>query len=174
MIQILCLCFLVLLWSYIAVAGFFEITPEAYLDAFLKKYFQARDVYRFQMHLFRRYFIFPRLMDPKHREKYKVALFIHRLYRSDPDQHLHDHPWDWISIPLGFYEEEDASGTHTCWPLVPRFRKAEYAHRLYLLNPVWTIFIHFRRRREWGFHTHTGWVHHTKYGEPEPPRVSLQ
>ena len=35
-------------------------------------------------------------------------------------------------------------------------------------KPVWTLFIHGPRRRDWGFHTRDGWVQWEKYLEGRP------
>lgn len=92
------------------------------------------------------------------------SVFLHYLAKSDEDRFNHCHPWNWIAILLtGTYVEEDESGYHKRWPLWPRFRKAEYSHRLHLSKPIWTLFIHFRRRRRWGFWTDKGWVDAAKY-----------
>lgn len=92
------------------------------------------------------------------------SLFLHCIFRSDVDADLHDHPWSFIAMLLtGCYYEYDELGCHKIYPFSPRFRHAEYLHRLHLDKPVWTLFAHGPRRREWGFQTDTGWVHWEKY-----------
>ena len=93
----------------------------------------------------------------------RFAAFLHHVHRSDDD--MHDHPWDNLSIILsgGYYEnsvEIDPAGIPSNWRRVWRgpgsvvFRRAESVHCLEKsesTEEVWTLFIHFRRRRKWGF-----------------------
>lgn len=50
----------------------------------------------------------------------------------------------------------------------PRFsvlwRPAEWQHRIEVVRPVWTLLLHFPRRREWGFVTPGGWMDWRSYG----------
>lgn len=101
------------------------------------------------------------------------------LHKTMLDDHrvLHDHPWDNISIVLkgGYWEttpikkeiQHDVyyNGHLIKWrhPGSIIRRKAEWSHRLSLFNgrPSWSLFITFRERRNWGFHTKYGWKPHT-------------
>lgn len=38
-------------------------------------------------------------------------------------------------------------------------RPAEWAHRLYLDKPAWSLVYTTKKRREWGFHSIIGWIH---------------
>lgn len=38
-------------------------------------------------------------------------------------------------------------------------RPAEWAHRLYLEKPAWSLVYTSKKRREWGFHSIMGWIH---------------
>lgn len=85
----------------------------------------------------------------------RVSIFVHRFVRSDEDRALHDHPWNFIVIPLwrGCREHNDR-GVRSVRPLFgTRFRGAEYRHRVELRDgkPAWSLFIRFAKRREWGF-----------------------
>lgn len=88
----------------------------------------------------------------------------HHILRSDADRHLHDHPFSFITFLLsnGYVEHLQ---DRPRWR--PRFsvlwRPAEMLHRLELIEPVWTFVITGPVRREWGFMTEDGWIHHTKY-----------
>lgn len=115
------------------------------------------------------------------------AIFIHKFHRSDEDRALHDHPWNFIVIPIwrGYIEHYERtriavtaglaviSGKRRVWPIIgTRYRPAGFRHRVELIRPPdptqprgfsrelpsWSIFIRFRRIREWGFWTSTGWV----------------
>ncbi len=85
-----------------------------------------------------------------------VSKFLHRYWASD-EEGVHCHPWANISIPLvnGFWEHHH-DGTRTFRrPWRPVFRSARELHRI-VLEPgtegrVWSLFIKFRRVREWGF-----------------------
>lgn len=110
-----------------------------------------------------------------------INIYLHKLVKPDP-QALHDHEYDNLSIVLrgGYFETTSVDKrdvrdlgrkpTRTRWrpPGSIIARKAEWAHRLsplYTLRngastvvPSWSLFITFRRKRNWGFHTRRGWV----------------
>lgn len=94
-----------------------------------------------------------------------IQVALHKWMRSDSDRALHDHSADNISILLNdCYQEvvgESERRVHMRFPLVPYFRRAETPHRVVLLSdkPVWTIWIRFKPRREWGFWCPKGWRH---------------
>lgn len=95
-----------------------------------------------------------------------VQIALHKWLRSDSDRALHDHKSDNISILLsGRYREQfnhawEAPRSKMRWPLIPYFRRAETPHRIQLVNgPVWTIWIRFAPRRDWGFYCPKGWTH---------------
>lgn len=107
---------------------------------------------------------------------------VHHILRSDADRHLHDHPFDFTSILLTHGYEETRfydpkvleSKVGRWWPRWSIVRKrAEDAHLLRLDRPVWTLVFSGPKRREWGFHTERGWVHHRDYSDtfPEIARV---
>ena len=83
----------------------------------------------------------------------RLGIFMHRFDQDDVE--LHDHPWNNISIPLtGSIIENHHDGTYTMLrPFRPYWRNAEKLHMLHLptRSPVWTLFIRFRRFRDWGF-----------------------
>ena len=95
------------------------------------------------------------------------AVMLHAIHMNDADRHLHDHPWDFVSIVLrGGYEEERPGGV-----IVKRragsvaVRRAEDLHRVRILYrcPTWTLVLRGRERREWGFLDDHGWVDHVSY-----------
>lgn len=96
------------------------------------------------------------------------GIYIHRFWVSDFNVH-HDHPWDFIAMPLTVgYREHFLDGS-SVWrsPFsLPKFRKAEDFHWVELeKGPCWTFFIHFKNRREWGFQTKEGWIEHQTYNK---------
>jgi hypothetical protein len=106
-----------------------------------------------------RYYIFLR-----ERNAFPFNVFIHKFLKSDPDD-LHDHPWPYLSIPLWpGYWEHTLSGKFWRGPLSIRYAPAETFHRIELFGGYcWTLFIPFKRTREWGFRTKDGWVQNEKY-----------
>lgn len=113
----------------------------------------------------------------------RVGIFIHKFVRSDEDRALHDHPWSFIVIPLwgGYIEHSDRPPTideewdalleqrpaprvplqRRVWPIIStRYRGTDYRHRVELINdrPSWSLFIRFRKIREWGFWPREGFV----------------
>jgi len=122
-----------------------------------RNWLTKRDIYRGPEELYlSRYVIF--------RCKW-FGIYIHKFWISDYDV-LHDHPWNFIAIPLtSGYREHLPDGSYLeRRPLRPKFRTAEEFHWVELnRGPAWTLFIHFRKRREWGFLTSTGWVDADEY-----------
>lgn len=89
---------------------------------------------------------------------------LHRFH-SDDDYVLHDHPWWFVTFPLGaYYEAFDARGTgdrfmHRVRPFRFHFRPALYRHRVILPGAAkpWTIVITgtakaHGRPAKWGFY----------------------
>lgn len=115
---------------------------------------------------------------------------LQKITASDRERHLHDHPFDFMTIRLwgrGYYEKRPAFSLPT-WvasgmPVVTKyhepwsvlFRRATDLHRLELPKifvtstgpepeaPQWTLFIHGPNLREWGFQTETGWKQWEQY-----------
>lgn len=94
-----------------------------------------------------RYFLF---------ELFGLGAYIHRFVASDPDRGLHDHPWgrslSWILV--GSYLEIRPEGSY----MRKRWRfnliRGTDFHRVILRPPhedVWTLFLHGRRTKGWGF-----------------------
>lgn len=101
-------------------------------------------------------------------------LALHKWCRSDDDRALHDHSADNLSLILsapGYYEVTgDEHGTpirgdyRRPWRF--HFRRAELPHRIALLDsrPVWTLWLRWPPRREWGFWCpKAGWRHWREY-----------
>ncbi len=65
------------------------------------------------------------------------------------------------------HEGEKPIREHWCFWLTFRFRRAEMPHRIVLLRgsscPVWTLWLRWPPRREWGFHCPKGWRHWREY-----------
>ncbi len=97
---------------------------------------------------------------------WRWTAFLHKFRSSDPEGETHDHPWTSVSFILsGKYLETRWLGgemveTERKWF---NFVKGETFHRVALYDndariigiriqiPVWTLFIHGRRFKQWGF-----------------------
>ena len=108
-----------------------------------------------------RYYVFI-----KNRDNFPFNIFIHKFLKSDSED-LHDHPWDFISIPLWpGYWEHTVDGKFWRGPFSYKYAAAKTLHRVELnkcYGYCWTIFIPCKKIREWGFRTHDGWIHNEKY-----------
>lgn len=93
------------------------------------------------------------------------GVYIHRFIDSDPDRGLHDHPWkSAVSLILsGSYKElrlarENHKNTVTDRVLSSGYLNiinGEDFHRIVLQDdkPVWTLFAHTGKHKNWGFLT---------------------
>jgi len=60
--------------------------------------------------------------------------------------------------------EETAKGKKRIWPFLTKYRSAEYAHTIHLEGKrAYTLFLTFRKERDWGFHCPQGWVPWQKF-----------
>lgn len=91
------------------------------------------------------------------------AVKVHNLLISDDDC-LHDHPWKFISLILrGGYVEHTENGKRIYHPGNILVRPANFKHRLEICQHAWTLVITFKKVRQWGFWTKSGFVLWTKY-----------
>lgn len=128
----------------------------------------------------RRWFLYPRDKDFG-KNKGKGRLYLHKFYRGDEDEHMHDHPWPFTSFLLwrGYWEEtpyvqgDPALSTaesvrsmilrepntwetrrYVYYPMFSTLRRpATHKHRVILsgTKPVWTIVKTGVKERSWGF-----------------------
>lgn len=67
-------------------------------------------------------------------------------------------------ILKGGYIEQVKNGFNTKLPGSNGFRKAEERHKIHhLIRPTTTLFVTFKRRRDWGYYTDYGWKQHAIY-----------
>lgn len=124
-----------------------------------------------------RYFVITNGEGSPYLARYKLfrcpwfKVFLHHILRSDEDEELHDHPWNFVSIVLwkGYLEILPKAARIIRAGSVVRHR-AEDAHRLILDAPAWTLVFVTGKKRMWGFHTKTGWLSYVdfldrKYGQ---------
>lgn len=99
-------------------------------------------------------------------------LRLHKFYRSDQDEALHDHPWRFVTFPLTTYQEwvplevqragdRNPPTIRVDWDngrrlqLVKRFRfhyrPAEYRHAVVVDKPGYTLVWAGNKVRSWGF-----------------------
>lgn len=95
----------------------------------------------------------------------RFAIYLHKFHRSDDNSSLHDHPWNFITVPLwrGYNDCQynggsDSEGNPTfsrkrVYPLTIHFRKATHIHFVELIDNkiAWTLVIRFKYIRVWGF-----------------------
>lgn len=82
------------------------------------------------------------------------ALYLHKICLPDYDEHLHSHPWNFVSLVLkGFYLESSRGQKIHRKPGSLLMRKASDFHQITWLGapPVWTLVFVWGRRREWGY-----------------------
>jgi hypothetical protein len=95
-----------------------------------------------------------------------LGVYIHKLHVSDYPV-PHDHPWDFISCPLktGYIEYDEHGKGVLRKPFRPAFRPAKRFHWLEKLDnrPTWSLFIRFKRIRDWGFLTNSDWISEKDY-----------
>lgn len=76
---------------------------------------------------------------------------IHNI-REMRDKCLHDHPWSFFSFMLwGGYVEYMERGSRIVHPLQLVYRPAEFKHRIEVHQPVWTLCLMLRTKRNAGY-----------------------
>lgn len=100
-------------------------------------------------------------------------VYIHKIYKKDEDDHLHDHPWNIFTMILwGSYMEEVLSkNKQTTFYRLRTFGNCGYRsikrfHKIQevVKGPVTTLAIVGRRKHDpWGYWTENGWVDHVTY-----------
>lgn len=94
------------------------------------------------------------------------SIYLHGIYESDKDQHLHNHPWDYRSIVLkGSYIEETESGLNILSPGKVSKRVGSDYHKInrLLSKSVYTLFIVSPIKRIWGYLVNGKWMDHETY-----------
>jgi hypothetical protein len=98
------------------------------------------------------------------------AIYLHRFERSDDRSSLHDHPWNFITIPLKYgYNDctynggldkdgNPAFNRQLMKPFTVSYRPATHVHFVELLQDTtgkekraWTLVLRFKYIRYWGF-----------------------
>ena len=109
-------------------------------------------------------------------ETFPFNIFIHHILKSDNDE-LHDHPWGYFTLILsgGYYEhlklteagsEEEKIVKLWRGPGFYQSVSSSWIHRLELdktKGETWTLFIPFKKEKNWGFYTNNGFVDNETY-----------
>ena len=92
-------------------------------------------------------------------------IYLHRIGRSDADDHPHNHPWSFHAVILsGAYLEMTPYGEVKREEGDSYTRTPDDFHRLGLpWGPVWSLFITGPWMCDWGFHTPEGFIHWRDY-----------
>lgn len=96
--------------------------------------------------------------------------WMHHIYRADEDKHLHDHPWNYLSIVLsGCYVEELTNGRKRFrWPFSVSLARHTHIHKIYhILNQkrVTTLFFVGKKTYDWGYHVDGKVIPNIEYRE---------
>lgn len=119
-----------------------------------------------------------------HFQRYRIIetkwfnIYIHYIAKSDEDEHMHDHPWDFISFILrgGYYEDS----IQAFWQTKDTIDKIEYEsivvcaleyikrqanifHKITLIKPTWTLVFTGPRKRTWGYFVDHKWIDNITY-----------
>ena len=83
-----------------------------------------------------------------------ASLRLHKFHKGDDDRASHDHPWWFLSLPLRSYLElTPGCPSKKIKAYRLHFRGSGHRHIVKLLSadPVWTVILTGRKKREWGF-----------------------
>lgn len=96
------------------------------------------------------------------------ALYIHRIYKADSDEHMHSHPWTFFGhiISGGYVEQTNLTGqeynVRTAGSTFLR-QWMEYHKIVHLISPTTSIvFTHFNQH-EWGYQVNGQHCDHVLY-----------
>lgn len=93
------------------------------------------------------------------------AIYIHQIFESDKDAHLHNHPYNFITCILkGAYYEDNHIGPNVLAinGTVIKKHHASY-HRITVLSKVTSLFLAFGPRQDWGYCVDGKFVDHVTY-----------
>ncbi len=93
------------------------------------------------------------------------SIRLHHWFSSDDDRSPHDHPWDFVTIPLrGSYLDESPAGSQRVRTGRVYYRRASHAHWVHLdRGPAWTLVLTGPKVRRWGFWVRDKWVRSYRY-----------
>lgn len=89
--------------------------------------------------------------------KSRPAILLHKFVRSDPDNALHDHPWEFVSFMLwNGYVEQTEKGFERIKAGRVIHRTAHDKHRVHVDKPAWSLVITGPKEKSWSFFPETG------------------
>ena len=94
------------------------------------------------------------------------SIYIHGIYAADEDKHLHNHPWDYISMVLsGSYIEKTNKNINFLSLGTITKRNGNDYHKIYKLlsKSVYTLFIVGPVKRHWGYSVDGNHITHEEY-----------
>jgi hypothetical protein len=82
-------------------------------------------------------------------QAFGFGLFVHHMHHDEDQDIFHSHPWDGVSFILGgYFEERMGEDARARW-LFNTIRARRF-HRVTLpYGPVWSVFVHGRRKNTW-------------------------
>lgn len=88
------------------------------------------------------------------------SIRLHHWFASDDDRSMHDHPWDFITMPLrGSYVDETPAGPQRVRAGRIYYRPSTHAHWVHLdRGRVWTLVLTGPKVRRWGFLVGRKWT----------------
>ncbi len=94
--------------------------------------------------------------------------YIHQIFESDRDAHMHSHPWNFLSFVLsgGYVEKHGLAQYRVVTRFKFNFHTASDYHKLTLIyRPTVSAFFAFGKYRPWGYQTSEGHIDSTEYRE---------
>lgn len=94
------------------------------------------------------------------------SIYIHHIYKADQDKHLHNHPWNYVSMVIkGSYLEQSVAGVNHIMPFSFNYAKRNRFHKILKLNDekVISIFITGKRHKTWGYNVDNFYIEHDVY-----------
>lgn len=100
---------------------------------------------------------------------------LHGIYKEDQDKHLHNHPWNILTIILyGFYTEELEDKKEVLrWPFSVAYRDKSQFHKIQMLHSkvVYTLAITSKGTSDWGYKVNGIFVDHKTYREQKNKKM---
>jgi hypothetical protein len=93
------------------------------------------------------------------------AIYIHQIFESDKDKHLHSHPWNFISFILsgGYVEINSSDKTQVYTPGNMVVNDRHTHHRILLIEPTTSLVFTFGTPKMWGYMVGDEFVPNDRY-----------
>lgn len=93
---------------------------------------------------------------------------LHGIYKHDEDKHLHNHPWNFLSIVLsGWYVEDIDGKLNLRYPgqIAKRTKKIFHKISSVCSKSVYTLNIMWGKQEVWGYQVDGKFIDHETYRE---------